>query len=72
MVFFENYLAAPVVILFYVGYKVVMHDWSFWVKLDTIDIDAGRRELDLKEEMDAERAAFKALPPHKKFWAWLC
>ena len=49
-----------------------MRDWSMWVKLDTIDIDAGRRELNLKEEMDAERAAFRALPIYKKAWEWLC
>lgn len=71
-VFFENYLGAPVVLLFYFGYKIVMRDWSLWVKLDTIDIDAGRRELDLKDEMDAERAAYKALPLHKKLWAFCC
>jgi amino acid transporter len=70
--FFENYLAAPVVLLFYFGYKLVMRDWSWYVKLDTIDIDAGRRELDLKDELDAERAAFKALPFHKRAWEWLC
>lgn len=71
-VFFENYLAAPVVLLFYFGYKIVMRDWSPWVKLDTVDIDAGRRELDLKDEMDAERAAYKALPLPKKLYAALC
>jgi amino acid permease len=60
------------VILFYVGYKIIMNDWSLYVKLDSLDIDAGRRELDLKDEMDAERAAFKALPFHKKAWSWFC
>jgi amino acid permease len=60
------------VLLFYVGYKVVMRDWSMWVKLDTIDIDAGRRELNIKDELDAERAAFRALPFHKKAWEWFC
>jgi len=71
-VFFENYLAVPIVLLFYFGYKLVMRDWSPWVKLDTLDIDAGRHELNLKDEMDAERAAFKALPRYKKVWAFLC
>jgi hypothetical protein len=49
-----------------------MRDWSLCVKLDTIDVDAGRRELDLKEELDAERAAYKALPIHKKAYAYMC
>lgn len=70
--FFESYLCAPIVLLFYVGYKVVMRDWSLYVKLDTIDLDQGRRELNLKDEMDAERAAYKAQPMWKKVVGFIC
>lgn len=49
-----------------------MRDWSLYVKLDTIDLDQGRRELDLKEEMDAERAAYAAQPTWKKVVQWIC
>jgi len=68
--FFEEYLAAPIVILFFIGWKVAKRDWSLGVDLRNMDVDAGRRELDLKDEMDAERAAYKALPFYKKVWAF--
>jgi amino acid transporter len=64
--FFSNYLAAPVVILFFVGYKVYYKQWSFGVNLADVRIDEGRREYDIdafKAEMDAERA-------EKAQWSW--
>jgi hypothetical protein len=50
-----------------------MRDWSLCVDLSTIDLDHGRRpgELNLLEELDAERAAYQALPLPKKIWAIL-
>ena len=42
--FFSSYLAGPVVLIFYLGYKIVKNDWSLCVDLSTIDLDAGRRE----------------------------
>jgi amino acid transporter len=73
--FFEAYLAAPVVILFFVGYKVYYRQWSIGVNLHEIDIDDGRRELDfaaLKEELAAERARKKSWPLWKRVWDfWL-
>jgi hypothetical protein len=49
-----------------VGHKLWTRTWSFGVSLSTIDVDEGRRELNLKDEMDAERAAYAALPIWKK------
>ncbi|KAG9230019.1 amino acid permease/ SLC12A domain-containing protein [Amylocarpus encephaloides] len=72
--FFENYLAAPIVILFFVGYKVYYKQWTIGVNLDDIQIDEGRRELDfeaLKQELIEERAAIAAMPWWKRqmeFW----
>jgi len=69
--FFEGYLGALIVLLFYVGYKVWRKDWKLLVDLSLIDVDEGRREVGLKDEMDAERAAYKAMPWYKKvynFW----
>lgn len=68
--FFQGYLGFPIVFLFYFGYKIVRKDWGFLVDLSIIDVDAGRRELNLKDEMDAERAAYKALPWYKKIYAF--
>jgi amino acid transporter len=69
--FFESYLAAPIVILFFVGYKVYYKQWSIGVKLQDINIDEGRRELDLdafRAELDAERAEKKSWPWWKRTW----
>lgn len=69
--FFESYLAAPIVILFFVGYKVFYRQWTIGVKLDEIDIDEGRREVDIdafRAEMDAERAEKAAWPFWKRTW----
>jgi amino acid transporter len=72
--FFEAYLAAPVVILFFVGYKIYNRQWSIGVKLHEIDVDEGRRELDfaaLKEELAAERAQKNSWPLWKRLWDFL-
>lgn len=66
MDFFESYLAAPIVIAFFVGYKLYYKQWSIGVNIADIRIDEGRRELDLdafKAELDAERA-------EKATWSW--
>ncbi|PQE05228.1 putative GAP1-General amino acid permease protein [Rutstroemia sp. NJR-2017a BBW] len=69
--FFESYLAAPVVILFFIGYKVYYKQWSWGVDLAGINVDEGRRELDLvafREEMDEERRVKAAWPWWKRTW----
>jgi amino acid transporter len=69
--FFELYLAAPVVILYFVGYKLWYRDWSLGVKLSEINVDEGRRELDFaafREELDAERAEKASWPWYKRYW----
>jgi amino acid transporter len=45
--FFESYLAGPIVIALFVFWKVWSRDWKFGVKLKDMDLDAGRRDLDL-------------------------
>jgi hypothetical protein len=45
-----------------------------WVDLDTVDVDAGRRanEINLSEELAAERAEFKTFPVYKKVYRTFC
>lgn len=69
--FFKAYLAAPVVIAYFVGYKLWNRHWYLGVKLSEMNIDEGRREVDLdafKAEMDAERAEKAAWPWYKRCW----
>ena len=68
--FFEAYLAAPIVILFYVVFK-------FWkktkiVKTSEIDITSGRREMNLAEILAEERAVQATWPKWKKFYKKVC
>ncbi|CAG8953316.1 hypothetical protein HYFRA_00003524 [Hymenoscyphus fraxineus] len=69
--FFENYLAAPIVIAFFVGYKCFYKQWSIGVDLSLIQIDEGRRDYDMvafNEEMAAERAEQASWPAWKRFY----
>jgi amino acid transporter len=68
--FFSVYLAAPVVIAFYIPYK-------FWfktkfVRSSEVDLVTGRRELDLQHLIEQERAEQKAWPKWKKVWKFFC
>jgi amino acid transporter len=69
--FFESYLAAPVVIAFFVGYKLWYRQWNLGVKVSEMNLDEGRRELDLdafRAELDAERAEKATWPWYKRYW----
>ncbi|KAI1450695.1 amino acid permease/ SLC12A domain-containing protein [Annulohypoxylon stygium] len=62
--FFEQYLAAPIVIVLYLGWKVYSGDWQMWVKLNDIDLLAGARPLEADEQDDEimEEKTWKNLP----------
>ncbi|KAL5606905.1 hypothetical protein BROUX41_003281 [Berkeleyomyces rouxiae] len=57
--FFKNYLAAPVVLAFWLG--AFLWKRSPWVTLEEIDLDTGLREHDWNE-INAFRAKIAALP----------
>lgn len=59
-----DYLAAPVVILFY----VVGFLWKrkTWIPLSQIDVDSGRREVDMVLH-EAKRARLAAMNPFRRF-----
>jgi amino acid transporter len=68
--FFEAYLAAPIVILFYVI-------WKIWKRTPfrrptTIDLVTGRRSLDTQELIDEERAERVTWPVWKRVHFKLC
>ena len=69
--FFESYLGAPIVLLCFFGHKIFYRQWSLGIPTHEIDVDAGRRELDLvafREELDEERRIEAAKPAWKR-WA---
>lgn len=58
--FFQNYLGACVFLLFYIGHKLYTRNWSLWIKVEDIDINADRtifdqELLDLQRQEEAER-----------------
>ena len=68
--FFQVYLAAPIVLLFYVAYK-------FWFKTKIqrsrdMDLHSGRRDLDITYLIAEERAERARWPAWKKVYKFLC
>jgi amino acid transporter len=68
--FFQAYLAAPIVILCYVGFKV-------WKKTSiqraaTIDITTGTREIDLPRILEEERLERMSWPAWKRWYRFFC
>lgn len=68
--FFQAYLAAPVVLTCFIGYKLVFK--TKFRKLHEIDITSGRREMNLAELLEQERAEQKLWPRWKKIYKFIC
>lgn len=68
--FFEVYLAAPIVIAMYIGFKLWKKTTIRRVK--DIDVVSGRRELDLEQILADERAERASWPWWKKAWKTFC
>lgn len=64
--FFEAYLALPIVILFYVGFKLIKK--TKYKRLKDIDVTSGRREMDLPAILAEEREIQATWPWYKKWW----
>ncbi|KAG7661577.1 uncharacterized protein J8A68_004946 [[Candida] subhashii] len=74
-VFFNNFLTVPVIIVFYVGHKLWTRNWKLFIRAKDIDIDTGRRELDLdlvKQEVAEEKAYIRSLPFYKRVYSFWC
>jgi len=67
---FEAYLAAPIVMLFYIVFKL----WKkpAFKRLKDIDVTSGRREMDLATILAEERAIQAQWPKWKKIWNTVC
>lgn len=68
--FFLAYLAAPVVILFYVPYKLWYR--TPFMKVMDMDLQTGRREIDSAAFVEQERMERARWPKWKKFYKMLC
>lgn len=66
----QAYLAAPIVILMYVPYKIYYR--TSMVRSFNMDLHSGIRELNLQELIAEERAEAAAWPAWKRFYKYLC
>ncbi|KAK5951670.1 histidine permease [Knufia fluminis] len=68
--FFQAYLAAPVIVAFYIVYKV----WKRpgYVRLRDVDLFTGRRDLNVKMLVAMEREEQRTWPRWKKIYKFLC
>ncbi|QPG73287.1 amino acid permease [Brettanomyces nanus] len=73
--FFEAYLTAPVLIAFYIFYVVWKRDLTWYIPLSDIDLDTGRREMDLelvKQEIAEEKAYIRSKPFYFRMYKFWC
>ncbi|KAL9616909.1 MAG: hypothetical protein Q9160_008257 [Pyrenula sp. 1 TL-2023] len=68
--FFEVYLAAPVVIAFYLPYKIWFK--TPFMRSRDMDLKTGRRDLDLGQLLAEEKAERASWPRWKKAYKFLC
>ena len=68
--FFSDYLAAPVVLAFYIPYKI----WykTPFIRAKDMDLQTGRRELDIQALIEQEKAEQAEWPMWKKAWKFFC
>ncbi|KAF3992913.1 hypothetical protein FT663_00823 [Candidozyma haemuli var. vulneris] len=73
--FFKAYLSFPIVIGFYIFHKIWKKNWRMWIPVEEIDIDTGRRELDLdllKQEIAEEKAYMASKPLYYRIYHIFC
>lgn len=67
---FEVYLAFPIILVTFLGYKIVYK--TKFKRANEIDLTSGRRELDLTTILAEERAEKKNWPMYKKVYKFFC
>lgn len=68
--FFSVYLAAPVILAFYIPYKIYYR--TPFVRARDMDLRTGRRDLDVHYLIEVERAEQAAWPVWKKVYKFFC
>ena len=68
--FFQAYLAAPIVLIFYITYKIYFK--TEVQRTARMDLHTGRRELDISHLVAEERAEIASWPRWKKAYKYFC
>lgn len=59
--FFEAYIAAPIILVLFAFWKLYKKQWWFGVRTKDMDIDTGRRDLDLPPEEERKMSVGRRL-----------
>ncbi|CCF58060.1 hypothetical protein KAFR_0D04120 [Kazachstania africana CBS 2517] len=73
--FFENYLAMPILIVLYFGYKICKRDWKLFIRAKDIDLVSHRKIYDgelIKQEEEEFKERLRNGPFWKKVVAFWC
>jgi yeast amino acid transporter len=68
--FFQSYMAAPIVLLFYIPYKIYYK--TSIMRIEDMDLSTGMRELNLLELLADERKEQAEWPRWKRWYKVLC
>ncbi|EXJ78517.1 AAT family amino acid transporter [Capronia coronata CBS 617.96] len=68
--FFQAYLAAPIVVIMYLGYKLYLR--TEVVKIRDMDLFTGKREFNVKVLVAEEKADRRNWPTWKKLYKFFC
>lgn len=73
--FFENYLAMPILLAFYFGYKIWKKDWKLFIRAKNIDLISHRNIFDeelIKQEEDEYRERLRTGPKWRRVYDFWC
>jgi len=60
--FFQTYLAGPIIIALFVGWKLYSRIWKWYVPAHEMDITSGRRSLELDPDDMPPKKTWKNAP----------
>lgn len=66
--FFQNYLALPVFLVLYLGYKTYYKDWRLVIPAEEVDLVSHRKLFD-EDVLKQEDEEYKLRLKHASFWA---
>lgn len=73
--FFQGYLSFPIVLAMWFAHKIWKRNWKLYVRAEDMDIDTGRREVNLdllRQQVEEERAVFASKPIWYRIYKFFC
>lgn len=73
--FFQSYLGSVVILVFYLGHKLYTRNWRLYIPIKDIDVNTGRRDLDLdllQQELEEDKIRQKQKKWYVRMWDIWC